>query len=81
MRDGQAGLGHPSWRGGGGRGCGQACGVSAKRDLNALRLDDASANRYIYPKPYSIYFVGTITLNSRNIGFELLWSDQPLPSQ
>ena len=62
MRDGQAGLGHPPWRGGGGgRGCGQACGVSArgsrggfKRDLNALRLD-ASANssfHFLFHHPY-----------------------------
>ena len=29
MRDGQAGLGHPPWQGGGAEVC-QACGVSAK---------------------------------------------------
>ena len=49
MRDGQAGLGHPPWRGGGGWGvarrvCKGVEGVSW--DLNALRLD-ASANFWV----------------------------------
>ena len=47
MGDGQAGLGHPPWRGGGGGGQAEAClqgrveGVF--KGINALRLD-ASAN-------------------------------------
>ena len=41
MRDGQAGLGHPPWPGGGGVARRNRGGFL--RDLNALRLD-ASAN-------------------------------------
>ena len=37
MRDGQAGLGHPPWRGGAGLRC--VCKSSRGGDLNALRLD------------------------------------------
>ena len=48
VRDGQAGLGHPPWRGGGlgsaqAKACLQGSRGGFERDLNALRLD-ASAN-------------------------------------
>ena len=46
---GQAGLGHPPWREGGGVARLEAClqgGIEGVRDLNTLRLD-ASANFFL----------------------------------